>query len=114
MAKRRIKTAANAIPWEGTPNNKPSKTVPDQAMSIEELIKNHMHLASIGELPKKVYSEDMILPPRGKYSLPELDEMRRDAQDIANQSANELISEDRERRKARKSASAQPPQTPQD
>lgn len=83
---------------QGEVNDKPSETVPDQAMTIEEIMQRHMQGRPVPRSQKMFYGGDQLYPPMEKMShMDQIDLTRAHAEHIETKK-QELA----EKRKARK------------
>lgn len=64
--------------WQGTVNTLPSQTIPDQTMSLKEIIERHTRgLPTLGKEPI-YHGEDIEIPNFATMDLAEQQEMRED------------------------------------
>lgn len=86
---------------KGEWNNDPSMTVPDMAMSLQEMAKRHVQGRPIPKSSRPMYySGDDMPPPVHKMSEMDIEDMKRQNYDFIKEQENLL----QEKRKARKKA----------
>lgn len=74
----KVKNSLNAylFPYEGEINNEPSCTVPDQTMSIREILQRYSRGLPIGGRNDLYYDEDDTMPDYKTLDLAEIQELR--------------------------------------
>lgn len=79
-----IKNHYNTVPFKGTVNSLPSKTYPDQSMSILEIIARTQKGLPVTGVKVPIYNEteDGILPDLRNMDLSEIHELKRRMQQV--------------------------------
>lgn len=81
-----------------------SKTIPDQALSVKELLQRHASGLSLGGEKVPVYhGEDDFLPDYRNLDLSEREDLKRATYDEIEKAKNKLNEEGRERQRSEKS-----------
>lgn len=104
---KKVYTAMNPPIYNGEPGGGEIHTVPDQTMTIRELMDSYARgVPSNSSLKEPVYNEDLIMMSPNHYDLTEIDEMRElykqaqlDAEDLRKQLTDEINRRNLERDK---------------
>lgn len=83
MRVRRIVTSATYLPQKGEVNNSPSMTVPDQTLSLRNLMLNHTRGHQLPIAPPAIYDEENFVPNPKTLDLVDLEERRYALEDKA-------------------------------
>jgi len=66
---KKVRNLFNAVPDPGEVNTLPSLTIPDQAMSIQEILRRYTSGLPIGGSRSPIFDEDNDLPELSKMDL---------------------------------------------
>lgn len=89
-------------------NTIPSKTIPDQTMSISEIMRRFTKGLPIESAKAEVWDGEEDLPDTRKMDLSEIQEMKENLQQRINEQQHELQFQE-QRRQERKKRNQQPP-----